>query len=146
MFPCIYIYSIYCGDIYELNARSAPGAPALGSRLPRGPRQPSFPNRLCYQFYLIWAIFFFPCLSSVFSPPPKLLSESRRIQRIGENARVSQPDAPTNAGPWRGKPVLSPEHRTPLDRAAAALDYSYEYLKEESCMQTPEAEKAGRFL
>lgn len=104
MFPCIYIYSIYCGDIYELNARSAPGAPALGSRLPRGPRQPSFPNRLCYQFYLIWAIFFFPA----FSPCSPLLpnfflnpGESKELGKMPELANLMPQPMPGPGGESR---------------------------------------------
>lgn len=50
------------------------------------------------------------------------------------------------SGPGGKRLVLRPQHRTPaLDPAAAVVDYSHEYLKEESCTQTPAAEEAGRF-
>uniref|UniRef100_F6WTR6 Ventral anterior homeobox 1 n=1 Tax=Equus caballus TaxID=9796 RepID=F6WTR6_HORSE len=69
--------------------------------------------------------------------------ESKELGRTPELANiVPQP----MSGPGGKRLVLRPQHRTPaLDPAAAVVDYSHEYLKEESCTQTPAAEEAGRF-
>lgn len=116
--------------------RGAPGSH-------EAPRQPLLsPTGSATDFISFGLFYVFPA----FPPCSPLLpnfslnpGESKELGKMPEFANLMPQPRP---GPWRGNPILSPEHRTPLDRAAAALDYSCEHLKEENCTQTPEAGKS----
>lgn len=149
MFPGIYIYSIYCGDIYGLTRIRRPGLQrwAPGSHeASDSSTSPSSSATNIIPFGLFF-FFFLPVLCDLLPPPaaPTFLLNPGESKESGEKPELVNLMPKPEPGPGGKRLVLSPKHRTSaLDRATAAVDYSYEYLKKESCKQTP-AEKADKF-
>lgn len=133
----------------DSRALGAPGSSA-GLPAPTRPLTALLPHQALLPILSHLGFFFFfflPVLCDLLPPPaaPTFLLNPGESKESGEKPELVNLMPKPEPGPGGKRLVLSPKHRTSaLDRATAAVDYSYEYLKKESCKQTP-AEKADKF-